>query len=94
MSKQITPTSIFLLEWLGGMVGLLGLGHLYIGRTQEGLIRLIWWIIWLVMVYILIYLLPFRVFAVCFCVPLHGAIQILVPFWLANRLKKEVIDSR
>ena len=36
----------FLIELVGGLVGLLGLGYVYAGRTTDGLVRLVgWWIV-------------------------------------------------
>jgi hypothetical protein len=32
-----------LIELVGGIFGLLGLGYLYAGRTNDGLIRLVAW---------------------------------------------------
>jgi hypothetical protein len=89
--STVKPGSLFLLEWVGGIFGLLGLGYIYVGRTQEGLVRLVWWVFWLTAVYILIYALPTRVIAVCVCLPVHLVAQVMIPFWLANRFRKQML---
>jgi len=76
----------FLIELVGGFLGLLGIGYLYTGRTNEGVIRLILWIIYDIMAGITISLL-LAVFVGILCIPIQLAIQIGVPLWSANNLK-------
>jgi len=76
-------------EFFGGLVGLLGIGRWYVGRTKEAAIYASVWFSWLLLSYILIYFIP-RMMAILFCLPLHLLIQITVPYWLAYRLKQEI----
>jgi TM2 domain-containing membrane protein YozV len=76
----------FLIELVGGFFGILGLGYLYTGRTNDGILRLILWIIYDVVAAITISLL-LAVFIGILCIPLQFAIQIGVPLWSANNLK-------
>jgi TM2 domain-containing membrane protein YozV len=82
----------FLLELIGGFLGLLGIGYLYSGRTNDGVIRLILWIIYDVIAGVTISLL-LTVFVGFCCIPVQLVIQIGVPLWSANELKKEM-DGR
>ena len=79
----------FLLELVGGFFGLLGIGYLYTGRTNDGILRLILWIIYDVIAGITISLL-IAVFVGIICLPFQLAIQIGVPLWSANELKKKM----
>lgn len=76
----------FLIELVGGFFGLLGIGYIYTGRTNDGILRLILWIIYNIIAYIAIMLL-ISVFVGCLCIPVQLAIQIGVPLWSANNLK-------
>jgi nicotinamide riboside transporter PnuC len=82
----------FLLELIGGFLGLLGIGYLYSGRTNDGVIRLILWIIYDVIAGVTISLL-LTVFVGFCCIPVQLVIQIGVPLWSANELKKKM-DGR
>ncbi len=83
------PNTAFLIEFVGGFFGLLGLGYLYIGRTNDGVLRLIGWIIYNVVAYIVIVILLSLVVGLC-CVPVQLVIQVGVPLWSANELKKQM----
>lgn len=84
------PDTAFLLELVGTFFGLLGLGYIYAGRTQEGVIRLIIWIIYNFVAWVTIAILISLVIG-CFCVPIQLAIQVGVALWSANALKKSML---
>lgn len=86
------PDTAFLIELVGGFFGLLGLGYMYVGRTEEGVIRLIGWIIYNVIAYITIVIL-LSVIIGCFCIPIQLAVQVGVSLWSANSLKNSLIDN-
>jgi TM2 domain-containing membrane protein YozV len=86
------PDTAFLIEIVGGFFGLLGLGYIYVGRTEEGVIRLIVWVIYNIVAYIAITALITIVIG-CFCLPVQLAIQIGVALWSANALKKSMLDT-
>ena len=82
----------FLIELIGGFFGLLGLGYFYTGRTNDGVLRLIIYIIYNVIAYITITLLTAIIIGI-FCVPIQLGIQIGVAFWSANNLKKLMLSE-
>ncbi len=86
------PDTAFLIELVGGFFGLLGLGYMYVGRTEEGVIRLIAWIIYNVVAWVIIALLSTLVIG-CFCIPVQLIIQVGVSIWSAITLKNNMIDA-
>jgi len=86
------PNTAFLIELVGGFFGLLGIGYLYVGRTNDGILRLILWIIYDVIAGITITLL-ISVFVGFLCIPIQLAIQIGVPIWSANNLKNSLTSG-
>ncbi len=86
------PDTAFLLELVGTFFGLLGLGYIYVGRTEEGVIRLIIWMIYNFVAWITIAILISLIIG-CFCVPVQLAIQVGVAIWSAQTLKKSMINS-
>jgi hypothetical protein len=87
------PNTAFLLEFAGGFFGLLGLGHLYGGKTTDGVVRLIGWIIYDIMAAIIISLL-LAVFIGIICLPIQLLIQIGIPLWSGLALKKQMQEGR
>ncbi len=83
------PDTAFLLELVGGFFGLLGLGHLYVGRTNDGLIRLVAWLLYNAAAWCLIVLTAVFIIGLC-AIPVQLAIQIGVPIWSALKLKREL----
>lgn len=86
------PNTAFLIELIGGFFGLLGLGYLYVGRTQDGIIRLIAWIIYLGVAYTVVVLLTAVLIGII-CWPLQIAIQIGIPVWSAISLKNNLMGK-
>ena len=80
------PNTAFLIELIGGLVGFLGLGYIYAGRTNDGLIRLIIYLIYNVIAWIAIAALSVVVIG-CFCIPIQLVIQLGVAIFSANQLK-------
>lgn len=87
------PDTAFLIEIAGGFFGFLGLGYFYTGRTNDGLIRLIIWWVYLGVSYVIITVLSLAGFIGLLCCIPQLAIQICLPFWSANSLKKSMISS-
>jgi TM2 domain-containing membrane protein YozV len=77
----------FILELVGGVLGFLGLGYMYVGRTSDGVIRLVVW--WLVIgaMWTTITLLSAVLVGLCL-VPLGIAVQLGGPIYSALQLKK------
>lgn len=88
-SQTKDANTAFLIELVGGFFGLLGIGYIYVGRTNDGILRLILWIIYDVIAAITISLL-LAVFIGILCIPIQLAIQIGVPLWSANNLKNSL----
>jgi TM2 domain-containing membrane protein YozV len=86
------PNTAFIIELVGGFFGLLGLGYMYMGRTDEGIIRLIAWIIYTIIAWIAIVLLS-TIAIGCLCVPVQIIIQVGVPIWSAMTLKNSLIED-
>jgi hypothetical protein len=80
------PNTAFLIELLGGLVGFLGLGYIYVGRTNDGLIRLVIYLVYNVIAWIAIAALSVVIVG-CFCIPLQLIIQLAVAIFSANQLK-------
>lgn len=86
------PNTAFLIELIGGFFGLLGLGYLYVGRTNDGIWRLIVWFLYDVMAVIIIsILLAFIVGIVC--IPIQLVLQIGIPVWSAITLKNSLLQD-
>jgi len=90
-SPDRDPNTAFLIELVGGFFGFLGLGYLYVGRTNDGILRLIIWILYDVIAAIIIALL-LAVIVGFVCIPIQLVIQIGVPLWSATALKNELLD--
>jgi hypothetical protein len=89
MTTQKDPDTAFLIELVGGFFGFLGLGYLWIGQTNDGLIRLIVWLIYNVVAWVAIGILMIVSLGCigCFCAPVQILIQIGIPIWSASTLK-------
>lgn len=90
--STLDPNTAFIIELVGGFFGLLGLGYFYAGRTNDGLMRLIGWIIYSIIAWIVISLLLAVIIGIV-CIPIQLVIQIGVPLWSANELKKQLISA-
>lgn len=90
MVQEKDPNTAFLIELVGGFFGLLGLGHIYVGKTNEGVLRLIIWLIYDITAFVVISLLIALIVGLI-CIPFQLAIQIGVPLWSASNLKKQML---
>jgi TM2 domain-containing membrane protein YozV len=86
------PNTVFLIELVGGFFGFLGLGYFYVGRTNDGVLRLLLWLVYGVTAYVIITLL-LAVFIGIICIPIQLVIQVGVPFWSANTLKNDMLSG-
>ena len=77
---------------VGGFLGFLGIGYFYVGKSQDGVLRLVIWLIYNVLAYIAIALLSSIIIGLV-CIPFQLAIQIGVPLWSANTLKKQLLSG-
>lgn len=86
------PNIAFLIEFVGGFFGLLGLGYFYVGRTNDGILRLVAWLIYdLIAACGIVLLLSIVIGLVC--IPIQLVIQVGVPLWSAYRLKSDMTRS-
>ncbi|TKJ28912.1 MAG: hypothetical protein CEE40_10330 [Chloroflexi bacterium B3_Chlor] len=87
---ETNANTAFLIEFVGGFFGLLGIGYMYAGRVNDGVIRLVLWLIYNITAYIVIAVLT-AVLVGIICIPFQLAIQVGVPLWSANALKKDLM---
>jgi TM2 domain-containing membrane protein YozV len=90
MLQEQRINNAFLVELIGGVVGFLGVGHMYVGRTNDGLVRLIGW--WLIVgaTWTTIALLSAIAIGLCM-IPGAIAIQMGVPVYSAIRLRQTLL---
>lgn len=89
MDPERLANTAFLIEVVGGVVGLLGLGYMYAGRTSEGITRLVVWLIALSVMWTIVGLLMVVVIGFCLTVPAL-VVHVGVPVWSALTLKAEL----
>ena len=89
------PNTVFLIELVGGLFGFLGLGYFYVGRMNDGAIRLILYLIYnIISAVIITFLSGLTVgVAACVCVPLQLIVHLGVVFWSANGLKNQLVPQ-
>ena len=92
-TRKYDPNTVFLIELIGGFFGLLGIGYIYIGRTNDGIIRLVLWLIYDLTAGCIISALLALYFVGVVCIPFQLVIQIGVPLWSATTLKNELLRS-
>jgi len=91
-ARKQNPETAFLIEFLAGVFGLLGVGYLYSGQTNEGVVRLVVWLVYTILAWVVIGLLSAILIGVI-CIPFQLVLQIGVPLWSANRLKKQMLAA-
>ena len=89
-TNNYDPNTVYLVELIGGLFGLLGIGYFYVGRTNEGVLRLILFLIYNITAWVVIMLLTAFVIGLCF-IPVQIIIQVLVAVWSANALKNSLV---
>jgi len=92
VARQYDPNTAFLIELVGGFFGLLGLGYIYVGRSSEGVVRLVAWLLYDIVAGTIIALLLAVVVGVV-CIPIQLVIQVGVPLWSASTLKNQVLGG-
>lgn len=90
-NSEYDENTAFLIELLAGLFGFLGIGYIYVGRTNEGVTRLILFFIYNVIAWFVISLLFAILIGFCL-VPIQLIIQIGVVIWSANTLKKDLLQ--
>lgn len=88
--RKLLPETAFLIEFLAGIFGLLGIGYLFSGKTNDGIVRLVVWLVYTVLAWVTISLLTAILVGVV-CIPFQLVLQIGIPLWSANKLKKQLI---
>jgi len=84
------PNTAFLIELVGGLFGLLGLGYIYTGQTEAGILRLIIFMVYNIIAWVAIVILASFIIG-CFCMPVQLMIQVGASIWSANELKKSML---
>jgi TM2 domain-containing membrane protein YozV len=90
LAHKYDPNTAFLIEFLAGFFGLLGIGYLYAGRGNDGVVRLVAWLVYNVIVWTTIVVLSLALVGL-FCIPFQLVLQVGVPLWSANTLKKQLL---
>lgn len=88
--QRPNPETAFLIEFLAGIFGLLGIGYLFAGKTNEGVVRLVVWLVYTVLAWVAVGLLSAIVVGLI-CIPFQLVVQIGIPLWSANKLKKQLL---
>jgi len=90
------PNTAFLIELVGGLFGLLGLGYFYVGRTNDGILRLILFLFYNLIVYAVIVFIATLTGGIlgCVCGPIQIVIQVAVAYWSANGLKTDMLKAQ
>jgi TM2 domain-containing membrane protein YozV len=91
-AKAYDPNTVFIIEMVGGFFGFLGLGYFYVGRTNDGLLRLLIWFAYNLIAWVIIGVLLALIIGLV-CIPFQVLIQIAVPIWSAMTLKNELMKS-
>ncbi|GEM_PF-1845441 len=90
--KEKNPKNAFLIEFVGGIFGLLGLGYFYIGRTEEAILHLVIWICYNLFFwvgsYFLYVLSPIFLYI---CVPILLLSQVAIPYLSAIILRENIL---
>lgn len=94
-SQPKDPNTAFLIEFVGGFFGLLGLGYFYVGRTNDGVLRLIVFLLYDVFAYVMISILTAVTAGImgCICFPIQLVVQIGVALWSATTLKNSMLSQ-
>lgn len=90
--RERDPNTAFLIELIGGFFCLLGIGYMYVGRTNDGVLRLVLWLLADIVMGVFFTLVAATVVGLV-CLPVPLAIQIAVPIWSATTLKKELLSE-
>ncbi len=86
------PQTAFMVEWAGGIFGLLGLGYFYIGRTEEAMLHLVVWLLSNLVFWGGSYLLYHMNAAFGYiCLPLLLLFQVAIPYLSAKLLKENLL---
>lgn len=86
---EYDPSTAFLIELVGGFFGFLGIGHMYVGRTEDGVLRLVLWLLYNIIAWVVISAL-LAIIVGFVCIPVQLAIQVGVPIWSATGLRDEL----
>lgn len=91
-TRKYDPNTAFLIELVGGFFGFLGIGYIYVGRTNDGILRLVLWLLYDLIAAIAISLLLAVIVGIV-CLPIQLIIQVGVPLWSATTLKNEMLSE-
>lgn len=87
--QRYNPSNVFLIEMIPGFFGFLGVGYLYVGRTEEGIKRLIIFLVGIIIGWVAAIALSVVVIGLCL-MPALIAAQIGIPIWSAIQLRRSL----
>jgi len=90
--KDVDKNIAFILEFVGGFFGFLGIGHMYAGEINNGVVRLIVWMVVLWFSWIIVSFLTVCLVGL-FLIPIVAAAQIGIPLWSAFDLKRRLDEA-
>ena len=90
--RKYDPNTAFVIELVAGFFGLLGVGYMYVGRTEEGILRLVLWLLYTVVAAISLVLLSALIIGLCL-IPFALVIQVIVPLLSAISLKNKLLQD-
>lgn len=90
--KNVDKNLAFIIELVGGLFGILGIGYMFSGLIKEGIIRLIVWIAIIVFGWIFISVMIMLIVGLCF-IPFMVIAQVGVPIWSAFSIRKRLEEA-
>ena len=87
--KQVDANLALVIELLAGFFGFLGIGWIYAGKTDEGVKRLILFLVGMIFGWVVAAVLTLVVIGLCL-IPVLLALQFGLPIWSALDLKKKL----
>ena len=83
------------IAWLEliGLMGFLGIGYMVANKVQEGIMRLVLYLVLMTVGWIIVAALSVVLIGLCL-IPVMLAIQVAIPVWSALELKKQLEQDR
>ena len=90
--KNVDEDIAFIIELVGGIFGILGIGYMYAGLVKEGIIRLILWILVLMFGWMIAGILSICLIGLCL-MPFLLIAQIGIPIWSAYTIRERIKEA-
>lgn len=90
--KNVDKNIAFILELVGGLFGVLGLGYMFSGLITEGVVRLIVWLLIIAFAWVMVSILAYCLIGLCM-MPFLIVAQVAVPIWSAFTIKNKLEEA-